>query len=250
MYIGGPLEYPIFTGSAETIPPKPEDLNRGVPGTEAALAEDAVRMGAADGAVAAYDCLAVKDARAVFTVDTWSQKMTLHEAEASPAAGGVARASGTIRVDAGALSHPEAVDIELEAEGFDPRSVVASLALKEAATIHARPTPQTFSMDDLSTSSGEVENLEETQGGFLSRALPSGLQQLLSSNPALEAVVKNAASERPDQPNASLSASTPSATFGLPQAMYDKIVPASPGSARGDHHRSARGAHRGRVLGD
>lgn len=232
LYIGGPLEYPIFTGSAETIPPKPEDLNRGVPGTEAALAEDAVRMGAADGAVAAYDCLAVKDARAVFTVDTWSQKMTLHEAEASPAAGGVARASGTIRVDAGALSHPEAVDIELEAEGFDPRSVVASLALKEAATIHARPTPQTFSMDDLSTSSGEVENLEETQGGFLSRALPSGLQQLLSSNPALEAVVKNAASERPDQPDASLSASTPSATFGLPQAMYDKIVPASPGSAR------------------
>ena len=232
LYVGGPLEYPIFTGSAETIPPKPEDLNRGVPGTEAALAEDAVRMGSAEGAVAAYDCLAVKDARAVFTVDTWSQKMTLHEVEASPVAGGEARASGTIRVDAGALSHPEAVDVELEAEGFNPRSVVASLALKEAATIRAAPAS---SSGDASTdSSGSAENVEGTQGGFLSRALPSGLQQLLSSNPALEAVVKNAASDRVDQSDASASASAlgASPTFGLPQAVYEKIVPAAPGSAR------------------
>ena len=232
LYVGGPLEYPIFTGSAETIPPKPEDLNRGVPGTEAALAEDAVRMGSAEGAVAAYDCLAVKDARAVFTVDTWSQKMTLHEVEASPVAGGEARASGTIRVDAGALSHPEAVDVELEAEGFNPRSVVASLALKEAATIRAAPAS---SSGDASTdSSGSAENVEGTQGGFLSRALPSGLQQLLSSNPALEAVVKNAASDRVDRSDASASASAlgASPTFGLPQAVYEKIVPASPGSAR------------------
>ena len=232
LYVGGPLEYPIFTGSAETIPPKPEDLNRGVPGTEAALAEDAVRMGSAEGAVAAYDCLAVKDARAVFTVDTWSQKMTLHEVEASPVAGGEARASGTIRVDAGALSHPEAVDVELEAEGFNPRSVVASLALKEAATIRAAPAS---SSGDASTdSSGSAENVEGTQGGFLSRALPSGLQQLLSSNPALEAVVKNAASDRVDRSDASASASAlgASPTFGLPQAVYEKIVPAAPGSAR------------------
>ena len=61
--------------------------------------------------------LRLQDARAVFTVDTWSQKLTLHEAEASPVAGGEARASGTVRIDAGALSHPEAVNVELEAEG-------------------------------------------------------------------------------------------------------------------------------------
>ena len=64
-------------------------------------------MGSAEGAVAAYDCLAVKDARAVFTVDTWSQKMTLHEWKRARSRA-KARASGTIRVDAGALSHPEA----------------------------------------------------------------------------------------------------------------------------------------------
>ena len=36
-------------------------------------------------------------------------------------AGGEARASGTIMIDQGALSNPEAVDIELEAEGLTPR---------------------------------------------------------------------------------------------------------------------------------
>ena len=68
----------------------------------------------------------------------------------------------------------------------------------------------------------------------MSRALPSGLQQLLSSNPALEAVVKNAASDRVDRSDASASASAlgASPTFGLPQAVYEKIVPAAPGSAR------------------
>ena len=168
--------------------------------------------------------------------------MTLHEAEASPVAGGEARASGTIRVDAGALYHPEAVDVELEAEGFNPRSVVASLALKEAATIRAAPAS---SSGDASTeSSGSAENVEGTQGGFLSRALPSGLQQLLSSNPALEAAVKNAASERFDRSDASASAPGASPTFGLPQAVYEKIVPAAPGSAR------ATITGRGRVMGD
>ena len=137
----------------------------------------------------------------MFTVDTWSQKMTLHEVEASPVAGGEARASGTIRVDAGALSHPEAVDVELEAEGFNPRSVVASLALKEAATIRAAPAS---SSGDASTdSSGSAENVEGTQGGFLSRALPSGLQQLLSSNPRWKPWCASDRVDRSARPSAS-----------------------------------------------
>ena len=230
LYVGGPLEYPIFTGSAETIPPKPEHLSRGIPGTEAALAEDAVRAGAAEGATAAYDCLAVKDARAVFTVDTWSQKLTLHEAEASPVAGGEARASGTVRIDAGALSHPEAVNVELEAEGFNPRSVVASLALKESAT-----TANRASLEVASTSSAPATGAEEgaeeadTNGGFLG-SLPTGLQQLLSKSSAPEATSRETTPEDGDA--GSSAAARASATFGLPQAVYEKIVPATPGTAK------------------
>ena len=132
----------------------------------------------------------MKDWRGVCTVDTWSQKVTLHDAEASAVAGGEARASGTIRVDAGALSHPEAVDGELEAEGFNPRSVVASLALKEAATIRA--TPASSSGAASTDPSGSVENIEGTPGGFLARALPRGFRPLLPSNPALEAAANTA----------------------------------------------------------
>jgi hypothetical protein len=230
LYVGGPLEYPIFTGSAETIPPKPEHLSRGIPGTEAALAEDAVRAGAAEGATAAYDCLAVKDARAVFTVDTWSQKLTLHEAEASPVAGGEARASGTVRIDAGALSHPEAVNVELEAEGFNPRSVVASLALKESATTANRASPEVASTSS-APATGAEEGAEEadTNGGFLG-SLPTGLQQLLSKSSAPEATARETTPEDGDA--GSSAAARASATFGLPQAVYEKIVPATPGTAK------------------
>lgn len=231
IYVGGPLEYPIFTGSAETIPPKPENLNRGAPGTEAGLAEDAVRAGAAEGAVAAYDCLAVKDARAVFTVDTWSQKMTLHEAEASPVAGGEARASGTVRIDAGALSHPEAVNVELEAEGFNPRSVVASLALKESATVRGAPASTDGDAPSSDEEADAHANAPDDGAGGIQGALRTGLQQLLSKNSALEAAVQDAIREAVETSTSS-PAALPKTTFGLPQAMYDKIVPAAPGTAK------------------
>ena len=88
---------------------------------------------------------------------------------------------GTIRVDAGALSHPEAVDVELEAEGFNPRSVVASLALKRRRPSARRPAS---SSGDASTdSSGSAENVEGTQGGFLSRAFPAGYSNSCRATP-------------------------------------------------------------------
>jgi len=230
IYVGGALEYPIFTGSAETIPPEPNSLNRGVPGTEKGLAEDAVRAGAAEGAVAAYDCLAVKDARAVFTVDTWSQKMTLHEAEASPVAGGEARASGTVRIDAGALSHPEAVNVELEAEGFNPRSVVASLALKESATVRGVPA-STVGKAPSDEEADTYANAPDDGASGIQEALRTGLQQLLSKNSALDTAVQDAITEAVETSSSS-PAALPNTTFGLPQAMYDKIVPAAAGTAK------------------
>lgn len=245
LYVGGPLDFPIFTGSAETIPPKPEDLSRGVPGTEAALAEDAVRAGAAEGAVAAYDCLAVKDARAVFTVDTWDQKLTLHEAEASPVAGGEARANGYVRLDPGALSDPDAVQVELEADGFDPRSIVASYALKGAATTCVAPEQSATP----STSEVDVSDLAEEENGGWVGALPSGLQsglrQLISSGGPLGAIIEQSLDEAGQGNGASSSGATAAGTiknaqrqprkmgppFGLPPAVYDKIIPAMPGRA-------------------
>ena len=225
LYVGGPLEYPIFTGSAETIPPKPEDIRRGVPGTEVALSEDAVRAGASEGAIAAYDAFAVKDARAVFTVDTWGQKVTLHEAEVSPVAGGEARASGTIMIDQGALSNPEAVDIELEAEGFDPKSVVASLTLKGAASTRATPVQsQTFPATNIPGAATDVD----ASGGWL----PGGIQQLFSPN-GPGATGDKVMDEDTYWAAATAAAKDASAKLpmGLPPQIYDKIVPSAPGSA-------------------
>jgi hypothetical protein len=218
LYVGGPLDFPIFTGNVETIPPLPEDLTRAEPGSEAALAEDAIRAGAADGAVGAYDCFAVKDARAVFTVDTWTQKLTLHEAEASPLAGGEGRASGTVRLDLNALSHPNAVNVEMEAEGFDPRSVVNSFAMKGAAASAARADEAKLA----STSESETERWVA--------ALPGGLKHLFASDGPLSGMVEQLASEQAVDAGAGKSANAN--TFGIPPALYDKIVPSSPGVAK------------------
>lgn len=241
LYVGGPLDFPIFTGSAETISPQVEDLKRGVPGTESALAEDAVRAGATEGAVAAYDCFAVKDARAVFTVDTWAQKLTLHEAEASPVAGGEARASGYIGIDPGALSDPQALQVELEADGFDPRSVVASYALKGAAT--AFPTAEHGTI--LSNDSGDESSTpsEEANAGWVG-SLPDGLQiglrHFISSGGPLGAIIEQSSYGQVGEGNVSQLLGTAAASklqgkfgppFGLPPALYDKIVPATPGTA-------------------
>ena len=83
----------------------------------------------------------------------------------------------------------------------------------------------------------------------MSRALPSGLQQLLSSNRALEAVVKNAASDRVDRSDASASASAlgASPTFGLPQAVCEKIVPAAPRCSAKATITGPHAARRGRA---
>ena len=226
LYVGGPLEYPIFTGSAETIPPKPADIRRGVPGTEVALAEDAVRAGASEGAIAAYDAFAVKDARAVFTVDTWAQKVTLHEAEVSPVAGGEARASGTIMIDQGALSNPEAVDIELEAEGFDPKSVVASLTLKGAATTRAAPV-QDQTSPALNVASAGMDS--DASVGWL----PGSIQHIFSSNGpgAIGEKVMDDSTYWAAATAAAKDAST-KLPMGIPPQLYDKIVPSAPGTAK------------------
>ena len=95
-----------------------------------------------------------------------------------------------MRIDAGALSHPEAVNVELEAEGFNPRSVVASLALKESATTANRASPEVASTSS-APATGAEEGAEEadTNGGFLG-SLPTGLQQLLSKSSAPEATAR------------------------------------------------------------
>ena len=156
--------------------------------------------------------------------------MTLHEAEASPVAGGEARASGTVRIDAGALSHPEAVNVELEAEGFNPRSVVASLALKESATVRGVPA-STVGKAPSDEEADTYANAPDDGASGIQEALRTGLQQLLSKNSALDTAVQDAITEAVETSSSS-PAALPNTTFGLPQAMYDKIVPAAAGTAK------------------
>ena len=191
--------------------------------------------GAADGAVGAYDCFAVKDARAVFTVDTWTQKLTLHEAEASPLAGGEGRASGTVRLDLNALSHPNAVNVEMEAEGFDPRSVVNSFAMKGATASAARADEAKLA----STSESETERWVA--------ALPGGAEASIRFGRSPERDGR-ATRERASRRRRRGEIGEREHVRDPPRVVrQDRAL--VPRGGEGDHRGSARGSEGGRNVG-
>lgn len=119
LHLTGPLEKPIFSGSASAVRPPPALLV----GVEASPALAALLQDPA--AVAAYDRVATTAANGVFTLDTATEMFVLHSAQAVPAGGGLIQAAGKMWVAAAAESDPRAIVMEAGASGLN----AATLAL-------------------------------------------------------------------------------------------------------------------------
>lgn len=77
LHCTGPLEHPVFSGSASGVRPKAEML--GVAGGEGSSAGDA--LNGEKTAVAAYDVFPLVGGQAVFTMDTATELFSLHSAQ-------------------------------------------------------------------------------------------------------------------------------------------------------------------------
>eukprot|EP00775_Hariotina_reticulata_P008364 gene8364-8548_t len=113
LHVTGPLEKPIFSGSASAIRPPPA-LLVGVedsPALQALLADPS--------AVAAYDRVPATAANGVFTLDTSTEMFVLHSGQAVPAGGGLLQAAGKMWVAAAAESDPRAITMEAVGSGLN-----------------------------------------------------------------------------------------------------------------------------------
>ncbi|GIM02660.1 hypothetical protein Vretimale_7447, partial [Volvox reticuliferus] len=114
LHCTGPLERPVFSGSAIAVRPSPEQLAAGLEDTPALAA-----LRGHNGAVAAYDKVPLLGAQAVFTLDMATQMLNLHSVQAQPDGGGSLLASGRMWLAPEAESDPRAISIAGEAEGVD-----------------------------------------------------------------------------------------------------------------------------------
>ncbi|GAX75992.1 hypothetical protein CEUSTIGMA_g3435.t1 [Chlamydomonas eustigma] len=127
MHCTGPLEKPVFSGSAVAIRPSLNLLD----GLEDTPAMSALTLNAQ--AVAAFDKVPVLAASGVFTMDLASEMFTLHSAQVQPVGGGQAIGSGTMWLAPEAETHPEAISMRADAAGVDP-DVMLQYYLPEVGT--------------------------------------------------------------------------------------------------------------------
>jgi hypothetical protein len=113
LHVTGPLEKPIFSGSASALRPPPALLVgvEDTPALRALLADPA--------AVAAYDRVPATAANGVFTLDTSTEMFVLHSGQAVPAGGGLLQAAGRMWVAAAAESDPRAIAMEAGGSGLN-----------------------------------------------------------------------------------------------------------------------------------
>jgi hypothetical protein len=113
LHVTGPLEKPIFSGSASALRP-PAALLVGVedtPALQALLADPS--------AVLAYDRVPASGANGVFTLDTATEMFVLHSGQAVPAGGGLLQAAGRMWVAAAAEADPRAISMEVGGNGLN-----------------------------------------------------------------------------------------------------------------------------------
>lgn len=133
LHVTGPLEKPIFSGSASAVRPPPA-LLVGVEDTPAlaALLSDPA-------AVAAYDRVPATAATGVFTLDTATEMFVLHSAQAVPAGGGLVQAAGKMWVAAAAETDSRAIAMEAGASGLNAAALAAGyLAELKSAQVGSR----------------------------------------------------------------------------------------------------------------
>eukprot|EP00873_Tetraselmis_striata_P029672 jgi/Tetstr1/449936/TSEL_036990.t1 len=107
LHCTGPLEYPVFSGTAITIPPTKAQIAASEE-TDAKAA-----LVATPGAVGAYDKVPFQSASAVFTFDTSSATIT-----AEPCGGGTLVGSGRMWVAPEAEADPRAISMQAEGRGL------------------------------------------------------------------------------------------------------------------------------------
>ncbi|KAF8055821.1 TIC236 [Scenedesmus sp. PABB004] len=117
--VTGPLERPIFSGSAAAVRPPPALLV----GVEATPALDVLL--AHPGAVAVADRLPASAASGVFTLDTATQMFVLHSAQAVPSGGGLLQAAGKMWVAPAAEADPRAIAMEAGGSGLSAAGLAA-----------------------------------------------------------------------------------------------------------------------------
>lgn len=142
LHVTGPLEKPIFSGSASAVRPPPA-LLIGVEHTPAlaALLNDPA-------AVAAYDRVPATAVNGVFTLDTATEMFVLHSGQAVPAGGGLVQAAGKMWVAAAAETDPRAISMEAGASGLNAAALAAHY-LDTATTVQvSRPVIQTLALLD------------------------------------------------------------------------------------------------------
>lgn len=109
VHVTGPLEKPVFSGTAVGIPPTPTMRQE----SPASWAQTSLETDPS--AVAAYDKVSFKRASVVFTVDTATEMAYMHAIHAEPFDGGHLNASGRMWVAPEAEDHPEAILVHVEA---------------------------------------------------------------------------------------------------------------------------------------
>lgn len=119
LHVTGPLEKPIFSGSASALRPPPALLvgAEDTPALRALLADP--------GAVVAYDRVPASAANGVFTLDTSTEMFVLHSGQAVPAGGGLLQAAGRMWVAAAAESDPRAIAMEAGGSGLNAGALAA-----------------------------------------------------------------------------------------------------------------------------
>ena len=128
LHVTGPLEKPIFSGHAQVSRPSTDALDdcEVTNALETLLSEPS--------AVGAYDKIPVAKAELVFTLDTSSERMTLHEFKASPVGGGELHGSGSLGVSPASETDPNALQITAQGSGL-PAESLARRYLPEGAQL-------------------------------------------------------------------------------------------------------------------
>jgi len=113
LHVTGPLDKPIFSGSASALRPPPALLVgvEDTPALQALLADPS--------AVVAYDRVPASAANGVFTLDTATEMFVLHSGQAVPAGGGLVQAAGRMWVAAAAEADARAIAMEAGGSGLN-----------------------------------------------------------------------------------------------------------------------------------
>eukprot|EP00798_Chlamydomonas_sp_ICE-L_P004358 gene4358-14478_t len=113
MHITGPIEHPVFSGTAVLVRPTPEMLE----GCEVTPA--LIKMLADPQTVGGYDQVPIASASGVFSMDTATDMFTLHSAQVQPVGCGSVICSGDMWLAAQAENDPRAINLHGEGISID-----------------------------------------------------------------------------------------------------------------------------------